>query len=214
VTSRKKHNGMVVERVNLDSLTTDPVNARKGNIAAIAASLKEFGQHRPLVVQKSSMRIISGNHTFQAAATLGWEEIDVVLVDDDDTKAVRRAIADNATTDRATWDDEMLRDLLATVGEDVPGVDQTTLDRLAKMEPGEEPDEPIYPVTAKPGENYTYVVVLADTVVDSAWLETAFDLEKEQSYKSSLISKSRVVSVEKFRSLLPQMAKFVALADE
>lgn len=205
---------MVVQRVPVDSLTADPVNARKGNVASIAASLKEFGQHRPLVVQRSSMRVIAGNHTLEAAKTLGWSEVDIVLVDDDDIKATRRAIADNATNDQATWDDQVLKTLMDTVGEDIPGVTEDILNRLAKMDEVPDTEEPIYPVQAKPGEQYSYVVILADTIVDCAWLETAFDLHKKQSYKSSLVGISRVLGVEEFRKLIPDMAKFAAVADE
>jgi hypothetical protein len=51
-------------------------------------------------------------------------------------------------------------------------------------------------------------------VVDVAWLETAFDLQKEQSYKSTLVGKSKVLTVERFRSLLGEMAEFAKVGDE
>lgn len=205
--------GMTVERVMLDVLVTDPANARKGNIAALVESLREFGQHRPIVVQRSSNRIIAGNHTYMAAQTLGWDSIDVTYVDDDDVKAVRRAIADNATSDQAKWDDESLKALLDSVGSDIAGIDEALLNRLAKMD--EEPAEtPVYPIVPKAGEKYSYVVILADTIVDVAWLETAFGFEKSQSYKSSQIGLSKVMTVEKFRSLLGEMAEFAKVADE
>ncbi len=190
------------------------MNARKGNVAVIVDSLREFGQHRPIVVQKETGRIIAGNHTFFAAQTLGWEEIDVIYVDDDDVTATRRAIADNATGDHARWDERILKDLLESVGEDVPGVDQALLDRLAKLDEVPVEETPIYPIVPKPGEGYSYVVIIADTVVDVAWLETAFDLQKEQSYKSTLVGKSKVLTVERFRSLLGEMAEFAKVGDE
>ena len=212
--TKKKPVGMVVESVELDSLVTDDMNARKGNVAVIVESLQEFGQHRPLVVQRESKRIIAGNHTFMAAETLGWEKIDVVFVDDDDKKATRRAIADNATGDRASWNEEILKELLDSVGSDIPGLDENLLNRLARLD--EEPidETPIYPITPKPGEGYSYVVILADTVVDAAWLETAFDLQKEQSYKSSLVAKSLIVPVSRFLELLPSIAAYANVSDE
>ncbi len=212
--TKAKSKGMDTGRVPLDDLVPDPANARKGNVSVIVASLQEFGQHRPIVVQRSSKRIIAGNHTFYAAQTLGWDEIDVVWVDDDDLKATRRAIADNATGDHATWDERILKDLLASVGEDVPGVDENLLNRLAKLDEIPVEETPIYPIVPKPGEGYSYVVILADTIVDVAWLETAFDLQKELSYKSSLVGKSKVITVERFRSLLSEMAKFAQVTDE
>jgi hypothetical protein len=211
---KKETGGSPYQRVALDDLVPDSMNARKGNVAVIVDSLREFGQHRPIVVQKETGRIIAGNHTFFAAQTLGWEEIDVIYVDDDDVTATRRAIADNATGDHARWDERILKDLLESVGEDVPGVDQALLDRLAKLDEVPVEETPIYPIVPKPGEGYSYVVIIADTVVDVAWLETAFDLQKEQSYKSTLVGKSKVLTVERFRSLLGEMAEFAKVGDE
>lgn len=203
---------MIVERVSMESLVLDPDNARKGNIASIVESLREFGQHRPLIVQRSSNRIIAGNHTYKAAESLGWDEINVYFVDDNDTQAIRRSIADNATNDRAKWDDEILKDLMDSVGFDIPGIDEALLNRLAKLEEEPEP-EPIYPIIAKPGEKYSYVVIFADTIVDVAWLETSFDFQKMASYKSQAIGSSRVLHVSKFRELLEEMSKFAKVAD-
>jgi hypothetical protein len=208
----KSNNEMIVERVSMESLVLDPDNARKGNIASIVESLREFGQHRPLIVQRSSNRIIAGNHTYKAAESLGWDEINVYFVDDNDTQAIRRSIADNATNDRAKWDDEILKDLMDSVGFDIPGIDEALLNRLAKLEEEPEP-EPIYPIIAKPGEKYSYVVIFADTIVDVAWLETSFDFQKMASYKSQAIGSSRVLHVSKFRELLEEMSKFAKVAD-
>ena len=203
---------MIVERVSMESLVLDPDNARKGNIASIVESLREFGQHRPLIVQRSSNRIIAGNHTYKAAESLGWDEINVYFVDDNDTQAIRRSIADNATNDRAKWDDEILKDLMDSVGFDIPGIDEALLNRLAKLEEEPEP-EPIYPIIAKPGEKYSYVVIFADTIVDVAWLETSFDFQKMASYKSQAVGSSRVLHVSKFRELLEEMSKFAKVAE-
>jgi ParB-like chromosome segregation protein Spo0J len=83
--------------VPLALLSPASENANKGSIARVVESLSEFGQHRRLVVRQANREIIVGNHTYMAAKTLGWESIDVLVVDDDETKAIRRAIADNAT---------------------------------------------------------------------------------------------------------------------
>ena len=72
---------MEVEDVALSRLHTDDRNARKGNVQAIAESLKEFGQHRAIVAQRSTGKIIAGNHTFLAAQTLGWQTVSVHWVE-------------------------------------------------------------------------------------------------------------------------------------
>lgn len=198
--------GMTVERVPIEEVHLDPVNARKGSVPVIVESLREFGQHRPLVVQERTGKIIAGNHTYQAAMALGWTHIDVYKVGDDDLKATRRAIADNATGDAATWDDQILSSLLKQVGTDVPGIDETTLNRLAMLDADKEfLGEPVFPLIPKPGEHYSYVLIVSTSALDETWLATVFALEKERSYKNTAVGLSRTVTVAKFRRLLPQI---------
>lgn len=94
-------------------------NPRKGNVDAIAESLKTNSQYRPIVVQKSSNKILAGNHTWRAAKSLGWKKIAVVFVDVDDEGAKRIVLADNRTNDLATYDDEILAELLRDLGSGV-----------------------------------------------------------------------------------------------
>lgn len=91
-------------------------NPRKGNVKAIAESLQVNKQYRPIVVQKSSNKILAGNHTWQAAKSLGWSEIAVVFVDVDDEAAKRIVLADNKTNDLADYDNAILAELLRDLG--------------------------------------------------------------------------------------------------
>lgn len=195
---------MQVVSMPIEQLVPDPRNARQGDIASIAASLREFGQHRPAVVQAATNRIIAGNHLVLAAASIGWSHIDAVLVQDDDETAVRRGIADNATGDKASWDDHVLKDLLNEVGQDVPGLDDKLLARLFKDD-DTQAATPVYPIVPNAGEHYSYVLVISTSVVDDSWLATAFDLRAERSYKNSKVGLSRVVTVSRLRELLPDM---------
>jgi ParB-like chromosome segregation protein Spo0J len=68
-------------------------------------------QYRPIVVQKSTNKILAGNHTWLAAQSLGWEEIAVVYVDVDDVAAKRIVLADNRTNDLADYDGQILAEL-------------------------------------------------------------------------------------------------------
>ncbi|MEU3013359.1 ParB N-terminal domain-containing protein [Nocardia asteroides] len=94
------------------SLTTYPGNARRGDIEAIAESLRAFGQYRPIVVQESTGHVLAGNHTMLAAKSLGWTHIDVHRIDVDDAKARRIVLADNRHADRGHYDLHDLADLL------------------------------------------------------------------------------------------------------
>jgi DNA modification methylase len=98
---------LTIRRVALSALHHDPANARshdERNLDAIAASLRQFGQAEPLVVQRSSGKVIGGNGRMTAMKALGWTECDVVELDLDDTQATALGIALNRTGELAEWD--------------------------------------------------------------------------------------------------------------
>lgn len=194
-------NDMDVVEMKIEDLLVDERNARKGNVASIIASLKEFGQHRPVVIQRGTNRIIAGNHLYQAAQALGWESIQCVVVDDDDEKAIRRGIADNATGDLARWDDDQLKELLTEVGTDIAGIDDLIIKKLFAQINGDL--EPIYQLVPKPGEHYDYVVLFADNDIDSAFLMTFFG-EQVLDWKtpSRKAQRSRILPVNTLRRLM------------
>lgn len=106
---------MQIQSVDINSISTDPKNARKHsakNLKAIKGSLKEFGQQKPIVVGKKDKTIIAGNGTFAAAKALGWKKIDVVFTELDATKSKAFALADNRTAELAEWDDSFLSETL------------------------------------------------------------------------------------------------------
>lgn len=103
---------MKLETIQIAKLTPDPNNARKHddtNLKAIAGSLREFGQRKPIVITQDNI-IAAGNGTVEAAKSLGWTDIEVVRVpadwDADRIKAF--ALADNRTAELASWDQEVL----------------------------------------------------------------------------------------------------------
>jgi ParB-like chromosome segregation protein Spo0J len=104
--------GLKIETVSLETLVFDPNNARKHsheNLQAIAGSLDQFGQRKPIVVTADNV-VVAGNGTLEAAQSLGWSKIDVVRVpadwSADEVKAF--ALADNRTAELAEWDEEAL----------------------------------------------------------------------------------------------------------
>lgn len=124
-----------IQRVPLTSLHTHPRNPRRGNIPAIAESLKANGFFAPIIAQLSTGAILAGNHTYLAAQSLGWDEIDVAFVDVDDAQAVRIILAANRTADLGEYDNEALASLLAELAADDLGLDGTGYsdDDLDKM---------------------------------------------------------------------------------
>jgi len=102
--------------VPINSLRALPDNPRRGDVDAVATSLSRFGQRKPIVVRKDDGTIIAGNHTWQAAKQLGWTEIAVAFVGDDDITAQAYALADNRTAELGDYNDNLLKELLETVG--------------------------------------------------------------------------------------------------
>lgn len=109
-----------VETFDIDDLNTYHKNPRKGDVAAIAESLKKRGQYRPIVVNigthaSHDYEILAGNHTYMAAKKLGWKTIQATTVDVDDDQAAQIVLADNRLADLGGYDDQLLSDLLSDV---------------------------------------------------------------------------------------------------
>src|SRR6516164_2699654 len=63
--------------VPCSDLILDPANARRHpdpNVEAIKASLRVYGQRKPVVVNRRTGTIEAGNGTLQAALALGWSQ--------------------------------------------------------------------------------------------------------------------------------------------
>ena len=121
-------------------------NPRRGDIAGIAESLETNGQFRPIIVRKETKEILAGNHTWFAAQKLGWETISVTFLEGlTDQEALRIVLADNRYSDRATYDNDILAELLGMI--ELPGTGYTPTDiseLLEQIAPDELPQENIY----------------------------------------------------------------------
>ena len=137
--------------VPIDSLHEDPANARVGHdVARIAASLKAYGQRKPIVANRlQDGKIEAGNGTYRGAKSLGWSHIAVVFVDDDPATAAAFGIADNRVGEFSRWDEDVLREISSTIGDLFTGFEPAELDDLVGVsaateptieDPGGEPD--------------------------------------------------------------------------
>ena len=96
--------------VKVSDLSQDPANARKHddrNIDSIIASLRRFGQQKPIVIDASNV-VRAGNGTLEAAKRLGWDSIECVKTNLKGSDAIAYAIADNRTAELAEWDSDIL----------------------------------------------------------------------------------------------------------
>jgi len=129
---RKAAQNIIVDAEQVDINTLEPFdgNAREGDIGAIAESLKQFGQFRPIVVNRPTNTILVGNHTWRAAKHLGWKQIAVTWLDVDGDTAKRIVLIDNRATDVASYDDNALLAILTSVTLDGTGFAPEDIDDL------------------------------------------------------------------------------------
>jgi hypothetical protein len=120
----------------IDTLHLLDGNPRRGDVEAVARSYQRFGQRKPIVARRDGT-VIAGNHQLLAARSLGWTEIAVVYVDDDDLTASAFALADNRISDLGSYDETDLRSMLEDVAVDLDlllatGYDEETLRMLQR----------------------------------------------------------------------------------
>ena len=110
---------MNIQTIAVADLSLDPSNVRKHsrrNLDAIKASLRKFGQQKPIVVDAKGI-VLAGNGTLTAAKELGWTEIQITRTELAGVEATAFAIADNRTAELAEWDDS-LTDVLKSLSEE------------------------------------------------------------------------------------------------
>lgn len=87
-----------------------PGNPRQNDdaVAAVAASISEFGFKQPIVVD-ADLTVICGHTRLKAAESLGLESVPVLVADDLTPEQVAAyRLADNRTAELAEWDFDLL----------------------------------------------------------------------------------------------------------
>ena len=123
--------------VDVRKLDVHPDNPRQGDIGAIVVSIEENGWYGTLVAQRSTNRVLAGNHRLQAAIAADIKEVPVYWVDVDDAQAKKILLADNRTSDLASYDDFQLLEILQNLDAEDHGLigtgfDNEDLDNLLK----------------------------------------------------------------------------------
>lgn len=123
----------------VEALTPHPDNPRRGDVPAIRASLRRFGQQRPILATRDGI-IVAGHHVHRAATDEGWTHVAVVRSDLTEQEIDAYLLADNRTGDLGYYDEEALALRLGEVGEVTgTGYGQADVDALmASLRP---PDE-------------------------------------------------------------------------
>ncbi|MCL2008901.1 MAG: ParB N-terminal domain-containing protein [Treponema sp.] len=80
------------------------IRKEMGDISALAESLKKFGQISPIVITKSNV-LVAGERRLEAAKSLGWASINVIIADIPD-ELTRVEYEREENTQRLSFTDE------------------------------------------------------------------------------------------------------------
>ena len=104
-----------VEAFPISELTQHPENPRRGDDAAVADSVRANGFYGAVIVHKATGHVLAGNTRLRVARADGEQALPAFVVDCDDVTARRILLADNRTSDLATYDDPVLLEMLLSV---------------------------------------------------------------------------------------------------
>ncbi len=146
--------------VPVRDLTPFPGNARRGNRAAIRASIQAHGQYKSLLVRACAegLVVLAGNNTLAALVAEGYESARCEIVECGDLEARKINLADNRLSDLAVDDPDALVELLSYLDDDYAGTGftETDVERLISAEgppgdpvPDADPDLPGDPPGAR-----------------------------------------------------------------
>ncbi|SDR76861.1 ParB N-terminal domain-containing protein [Corynebacterium timonense] len=162
----------------INELRPYPGNARRGDVGMIAHSLETHGQYKPIVAVTGEKEpelagvIVAGNHTWQAAQELGWENIDVHFIDVDKKQARDIVLIDNKANDAATYDVDALVDLLTDYPDlDGTGFTRDDVDALLETIGDTDDDSDVPGLPDDPEPTQWNVLVECDTEADARTLK-------------------------------------------
>jgi ParB-like chromosome segregation protein Spo0J len=133
---------LLVRLIPIDQVIPDPRNSRThsdAQVAAVAASIAEFGWTNPILVRPNGV-VIAGHCRLLSARSLGLQEVPVIELSGlSEAQCRALVIADNRLALNAAWDEDLLRAELAALQEEqfdleLLGFDDGELARLLAAE--------------------------------------------------------------------------------
>ena len=104
---------MKIEKVNINDLISPDYNPREitaEEMEKLKTSIEEFGYVDPIIVNEHNMHIVGGNQRYEALKELGYDEVDVVYVNEEDSNREKALnIALNKIS--GTWDEFKLNQI-------------------------------------------------------------------------------------------------------
>lgn len=140
-------------------LSPNPRNPRNHNedqLDRLMASLKRFGQPKPVLARAENRQIIAGHGIWTASKRLGWPLIDVALWDVSEDTANTFMLADNRLGDLSSHDPDRVAELLREINELDYMATGFSEDEVAKIlaDVGEEAIDIVEVETARVADRY------------------------------------------------------------
>ncbi len=209
---------MQIIKKSISELSNDPANARKHddrNIESIVASLRRFGQQKPIVIDMNNI-VRAGNGTLEAARRLGWDSIECVKTSLKGSDAIAYAIADNRTSELAEWNSDVLAAQLSgllTDDEELANAAGFTAEEIEAMglideESNESESEGklSQSLQLEPGKEYILIVFSDAIEFDEAKETIGLELVRRGGYKDGspfdAVSTERVLTWDRLKGLL------------
>jgi ParB-like chromosome segregation protein Spo0J len=127
-----------IEKKKIDELIASDYNPRKDihdleTYEALKNSIEEFGLVEPIVFNERTGRIVGGHQRVSVLKDLGWEEVEVSIVDLSDEEEKILNIGLNKIS--GEWDIERLKDVLLEIDVGEANVELTgfSLDEIEGM---------------------------------------------------------------------------------
>lgn len=108
-----------LKRVAVGALVANPRNPRvhsEEQLERLAASIKRFGQTRPILVRTANSMIVAGHGVWMAAKRAGLEHVEILEWDVDQSVADSFMLADNKHPQLGRDVQERVKDLLREFG--------------------------------------------------------------------------------------------------
>ena len=153
-----------LEFVNIKEILVPRVLLKKhskNQISEICDSIKEFGQYRPILIQRSSNRIICGYGVYLALKKLKHKEVLVKKLDVSDEEADNIRFTDNYSNESSKWNEDKLQylfmempdELIKISGFEIEEVENIFNDSIELLQRGIEKSEKLDEKVLESAEN-------------------------------------------------------------
>jgi hypothetical protein len=151
------------------------------------------GYRRAAVVSALSGFVTKGNGLVQMAQRSGLEVPIEIQQYRNRAEEIRDLVADNKLAALAVDDDDALRKLLSELDADDVQLAAVSGDELEALLRDADIPEGEFPITAKLGESYDYVLIFTTNSTEYAFLQNLVGIRPERSYKKTGVGLGRAI---------------------